>query len=103
MPHRVADTVLRRCSVTWEHSVSSSLPFSLSSPLPTLGGPDILTAILAAGHRNPWYEYAVVATAGSVIGAYLTFRVARKAGSAYLERTFQHKALSAMFGLFQTW
>jgi len=53
-----------------------------SSPLPTFGGPDILTAISAASHRNPWYEYAAVATAGSVIGALLTFRVARRAGSA---------------------
>jgi membrane protein YqaA with SNARE-associated domain len=74
-----------------------------SSPLPTFAGTDILTAILAATHRNPWYEYAAVATAGSVIGAYLTFRVARRAGSAYLERNFQHKALSTMFGLFRTW
>src|ERR1700683_1409584 len=31
-----------------------------SSPLPTFGGPDILIAILAATHRNPWYEYAAV-------------------------------------------
>ena len=42
-----------------------------STPLPTFGGPDILIAILAGSHRNPWYEYAAVATAGSVIGAYL--------------------------------
>src|SRR5437868_7750064 len=41
-----------------------------SSPIPTFGGPDILTAILAASHRNPWYEYAAVATVGSVIGAF---------------------------------
>jgi membrane protein YqaA with SNARE-associated domain len=74
-----------------------------SSPLPTFAGTDILTAILAATHRNPWYEYAAVATAGSVIGAYLTFRVARRVGLAYLERNFQYKALSTMFGLFQTW
>jgi hypothetical protein len=26
-----------------------------SSPLPTFGGPDILTAILAASHRTLWY------------------------------------------------
>ena len=31
-----------------------------SSPLPTFGGPDILTAILAASHRAPWYEYATL-------------------------------------------
>ena len=42
-----------------------------STPLPTFGGPDILMAILAASHRNPWYEYAAVATTGSVIGAYI--------------------------------
>jgi membrane protein YqaA with SNARE-associated domain len=74
-----------------------------SSPLPTFGGPDILTAILAAGHRNPWYEYAAVATAGSVIGAYLTFRVARKAGSAYLHSKFAHRKLDAIINFFQKW
>ena len=74
-----------------------------SSPLPTFGGPDILTAILAASHRNPWYEYAAVATAGSVIGAYLTFRVARKAGSAYLHSKFAHRKLDAVLNFFQKW
>jgi membrane protein YqaA with SNARE-associated domain len=74
-----------------------------SSPLPTFGGPDILTAILAASHRNPWYEYAAVATAGSVIGAYLTFRLARKAGSAYLHSKFGHRKLDAILNFFHKW
>src|SRR5580658_4541611 len=63
-----------------------------SSPLPTFGGPDILTAILAARQTNPWYEYAAVATAGSVFGAWLTFRIARKAGSAYLDSKFGNRS-----------
>src|SRR5206468_4326253 len=71
-----------------------------SSPLPTFGGPDILTAILAASHRNPWYEYAAVATAGSVIGALLTFRVARRAGSAYLHSKFGNRKLDAILSFF---
>src|ERR1035438_4510987 len=83
MPHRVGATVLPRCAATFEHWGLFSLAIVDSSPLPIFGGPDILTAILAASHRNPWYQYAAVATAGSVIGAYLTFRLARKAGSAY--------------------
>ena len=74
-----------------------------SSPLPTFGGPDILTAILSATHRDPWYEYAAMATAGSVIGAYLTFRVARKAGSAYLESKFKKGKLSKFLKLFKRW
>jgi membrane protein YqaA with SNARE-associated domain len=78
-----------------------SLAIVDSSPLPTFGGPDILTAILAASHRNPWYEYAAVATAGSVIGAYLTFRLARKAGSAYQRSKFGHRKLYAILNFFQ--
>jgi len=74
-----------------------------SSPLPTFGGPDILTAILAATHRNPWYEYAAVATAGSVIGAYLTFRIARRAGSAYLQSKFGHRKLDVILSFFHKW
>jgi membrane protein YqaA with SNARE-associated domain len=74
-----------------------------SSPLPTFGGPDILTAILAASHRPLWYEYAASATAGSVIGAYLTFRLARSAGSAYLDKKFKKGKLAKFLALFRHW
>jgi membrane protein YqaA with SNARE-associated domain len=74
-----------------------------SSPLPTFGGPDILIAILAATHRNPWYEYAAVATAGSIIGAYLTFRIARRAGSAYLHSKFGEGRVSTLLKIFKEW
>ena len=74
-----------------------------SSPLPTFGGLDILTAVLAASHRNPWYEYAATATAGSVVGAYITFRFARKAGSAYLDNKFKKGKVSRFLTLFKKW
>jgi len=74
-----------------------------SSPIPTFGGPDILTAVLAASHRPLWWEYAAAATAGSVVGAYLTFRLARTAGSAYLDKKFKHGKLSKFLKLFQHW
>ncbi|MFZ0859043.1 MAG: VTT domain-containing protein [Candidatus Sulfotelmatobacter sp.] len=74
-----------------------------SSPLPTFGGLDILTAVLAASHRNPWYEYAATATAGSVVGAYVTFRFARRAGSAYLDRKFKKGTVSKFLKLFKKW
>ncbi|HKU27655.1 MAG TPA: VTT domain-containing protein [Candidatus Sulfotelmatobacter sp.] len=74
-----------------------------SSPIPTFAGPDILTAILAASHRPLWYEYAAAATSGSVLGAYLTFRLARRAGSAYLESKFKRGRLSQLLHLFRRW
>lgn len=74
-----------------------------SSPVPTFGGPDILIAILVATRRNPWYEYASVATVGSTIGAYITFQLARKAGAAYLESKFGRAKVSAFLAVFKKW
>ena len=74
-----------------------------SSPLPTFAGPDILTAILAASHKPLWYEYAAAATAGSVLGAYFTFRIARLTGAAYLDRKFEKGKLSKFLKLFRKW
>jgi membrane protein YqaA with SNARE-associated domain len=74
-----------------------------SSPLPTLAGPDILIVILVVTRGNPWYEYAAVATAGSVIGALLTFRVARRAGRAYLESKFGSGRVANLLRVFEQW
>lgn len=74
-----------------------------SSPLPTFAGPDILTAILAASHRPLWYEFAATATAGSVLGAYFTFRIARRAGSAYLDQKFKKGRIAKFLKLFKRW
>jgi membrane protein YqaA with SNARE-associated domain len=74
-----------------------------SSPIPTFGGLDILTAILAARQRQPWHYYAGVATAGSAIGAYLTFRMARKAGLDYLNRKFGKRKVARLLKYFERW
>lgn len=74
-----------------------------SLPLPIFAGTDILIAILAASHRSPWYEFAVVATAGSLIGAFITFRLARRAGFAYLHSRFGSGQVPIILRLFQRW
>ncbi|MBV9086130.1 MAG: hypothetical protein JO187_06955 [Acidobacteria bacterium] len=74
-----------------------------SSPLPTFGGPDILIVILVVARHNPWYEYAAVATAGSVIGAYITFMLARRAGKAYLDSKFGGRSVPALLRFFDRW
>jgi len=73
------------------------------TPLPTFGGPDILIVILVVSRPNPWYEYVAAATAGSVIGAYLTFRVARRAGRAYLNGKFGGQRIPKLLKLFDRW
>jgi membrane protein YqaA with SNARE-associated domain len=74
-----------------------------SSPVPTFGGADILLIILVATRPHPWYEYTAAATAGSVIGAHVTFRLARRAGRAYLDRRIGKGIVSKFLTFFEKW
>ena len=73
------------------------------SPIPTLGGPDLVTAILAARHREPWYFYAAIATVGGVIGSFITYSIARKAGVTYLTRKFGESRVQRLFDFIHQW
>jgi membrane protein YqaA with SNARE-associated domain len=48
-----------------------------SSVLPTLGGINTLTILLAARHPELWSYYAMCSTAGSVCGASVAYRLSR--------------------------
>lgn len=72
-----------------------------SSPLPTFCGPDVLVVVLVAARRNPWFEYPAVAAAGSVIGAYLTYRLARNAGEPYLIKRLGQSKVDRFLKRFQ--
>jgi len=73
------------------------------SPVPTLGGPDLLIAILAARHRDPWYYYALMATVGGVIGSFITYSIARKAGESYLTRKFGEGRVHRLLDFVRQW
>ena len=57
-----------------------------SSFIPTLGSLDIFNALLAARHKDLWWYYALMSTAGSVIGAYLMYHLASTAGTGWLQK-----------------
>src|SRR5882762_4248503 len=57
-----------------------------NSVVPLTGSMDVLTLWLAAGHRNLWPYYALMATIGAVIGGYMTYSLGRKGGKEALER-----------------
>jgi len=73
------------------------------SPIPTFGGLDLLTAILAARHREPWYFYAIIATAGGLIGSFITYSIARKAGEAYLIRKLGERRMRRLLDFVRQW
>jgi membrane protein YqaA with SNARE-associated domain len=73
------------------------------SPVPTLGGPDLVTAILAARHREPWYYYTLMATVGGLIGSFITYSIARKAGEAYLTGRLGESRVHRLLDVIRQW
>jgi membrane protein YqaA with SNARE-associated domain len=68
-----------------------------SSVIPTFGSLDAFTIILAAAHKAWWWYYGLMAAAGSIIGAYLSCILGRKAGKEGLEKKFGEERLKKVY------
>ena len=64
---------------------------------------DVLTVVLSARQATLWPYYAVMATTGSVIGAYVTYRLARKGGQQTLTKRVKPATLQKVQNLFERW
>jgi membrane protein YqaA with SNARE-associated domain len=74
-----------------------------ASVVPLPGSMDVLTIVLAAKQPDWWIYYALMATAGSVLGNYLTYRLARKGGKETLERRLSRKSMDKVTQTFERW
>ncbi len=74
-----------------------------NSVVPLTGSMDVLTIVLAAGHKTLWAYYALMATAGGVLGGYITYAVARKGGQEAIERKLNKKRAEKFLKRFQRW
>jgi membrane protein YqaA with SNARE-associated domain len=74
-----------------------------NSPLPTPGAMDVATLLLSARQPQLWLYYAGMATVGSLVGGFVTYRLARKGGKAALERRFSRRKVDKVCELFERW
>jgi membrane protein YqaA with SNARE-associated domain len=74
-----------------------------NSVIPLPGSMDVLTIALCARKQELWLYYAFMATFGSVIGGYVTYRLARKGGKETLERKFPARTLEKVYRIFGRW
>jgi membrane protein YqaA with SNARE-associated domain len=74
-----------------------------SSVIPLPGSMDVLTLVLSARKPELWFYYALMATAGSVMGGFITYRLARKGGKETLERKFPARKLEKVYKIFGRW
>jgi membrane protein YqaA with SNARE-associated domain len=74
-----------------------------NSLIPLPGSMDVLTIWFAVHHHNQWIYYASMATLGSVIGGYVTYRLARKGGKETLEHRLGQGRADAFYKRFEHW
>lgn len=90
---------------TWLHRLGGPglilLGLADNSVIPLPGSMDVFTIILAANHRDWWFYYSFMATAGAVIGGYVTYRLGGEGGRETLERKFPKNKVGKLYRTFE--
>jgi membrane protein YqaA with SNARE-associated domain len=74
-----------------------------NSVIPLPGSMDVATILLAAHSHHLWFYYSIMATAGSVLGGYLTYRMARKGGKEAVEKKLSKNKAVKVYAIFERW
>jgi membrane protein YqaA with SNARE-associated domain len=74
-----------------------------NSPIPLPGIMDVATILFSARQQQLWLYYALMATVGSVMGGFVSYRLARKGGKAALERRFSRRRVDKICKIFERW
>lgn len=72
-----------------------------NSVIPIPGGMDFFVILFTAHHREWWWYYGLMATAGAVIGGYVTYRLAKKGGKESLEKKIGKKRAEKVYKKFE--
>ena len=73
------------------------------SIIPIPGFMDVLTILLAARDRNLWPYYALMATAGSLLGSYITYHIASTGGEHAVARHISRHKVQRFYKIFERW
>src|SRR5215471_7634016 len=88
-------TAARSTSFSWVRHFGGVALFPLaildSSIIPTFGSLDLLTGWLAVSDPELWWYYALMSTAGSLAGAFITYHMGKKVGELWIEGKIGHK------------
>jgi len=77
--------------------LADNTPFVSAPP----GSMDLAVIAFAANRPEWWAEYAFLATAGEVLGGYLTYRLAEKGGKETLERKIGPSRAAKLYKRFE--
>jgi membrane protein DedA with SNARE-associated domain len=71
-----------------------------NSPIPSPGAMDVATLLLSARQEQLWLYYALMATAGALLGGFISYRIARQGGKEALERRLSRQRVASIYKIF---
>jgi membrane protein YqaA with SNARE-associated domain len=74
-----------------------------NSAIPLPGSMDIFAIVLSADQPGRWPYYALMATGGSVLGGYFTYRLARGEGKGRLASRLKRSQMDKVRSVFKKW
>lgn len=72
-----------------------------NSVIPIPGSMDVFVILLSAHHREGWIYYALMATAGAVLGGFATYGLAKEGGKEGLERRVGKQRAEKVYNKFE--
>lgn len=73
------------------------------SVIPVPGSLDAMVILFVASKPELWWYYSLLATAGATLGAYVTYRLARKGGREAIEKKLGAKRVEKAHRIFCRW
>ena len=67
------------------------------------GSFDALLIVLTVAHKDFWWYYAIMATAGSVLGTWPSFQIGRRGGQEALDKRLGALRAKKIFSAFRRW
>jgi membrane protein YqaA with SNARE-associated domain len=74
-----------------------------NSFIPLPGILDVATIVLSSRQEQLWLYYGLMATAGSLVGGFVTYRLARRGGKEALDRRFSQRKVNKVCKIFGRW
>ena len=74
-----------------------------NSIIPITGSMDVITVLLCAQGKQWWPYYALMAVLGSVLGGYITYRLARGESNGRLAKILQRSKVKRFKEMFEKW
>ena len=72
-----------------------------NSVVPLPGSMDAFTIVLSAARQDLWWYYAIMATIGSALGGYLTYRLGAEGGKETLEKKISQRRAQKVYRIFE--